>query len=214
MSRLLDRYSIISDMVAWGDLSKIPERMVNMFKDDESLDRTYFIEQLKFYGCQILGTGMYSIVISHPNRDGAIKLVYNRRDKWVEYAKFALDHHESNPMLPKVFELYELGGWCVSRMELLEDAQIDHSVGMWNVVKAVRSPMFGVMNMTRKRKRQRISYYLNSWFDLRWMGGYSHTHLADIVLWLAGKGTKVTIDCHGANWMRRNSQLVLTDPIH
>lgn len=214
MARLTDRYYIIAHMIACGDLSMIPEHMTNLFGESEHLDRVYFVSQLERVGCRLLGTGMYSIVVTHPNVNGAIKLVYNRKDKWVDYAKFALDHHESNPMLPKVFELYELDGWCVSRMELLENASIEYSMGMWNVVKAVRSPIFGLMNMTRKRKHERISFYLNSWFDLGWFGGYSHSHLADIVLWLAGKGTKVTIDCHGGNWMRRNSQLVLTDPIY
>lgn len=210
---IFDRYAAVADMIFAGDLGKLPARLDQLFPDNENIDRDYIGSKMIGLGATLLGQGSFSIVFQVPGIDGVVKMTHDRTDKWSIYAKYAMEHHETNPMLPKVFELYEHNGWCVARMELLHNAGIEHSIGMLNVVKAVRSPIFGLSCMTRKRKHDRIGVYLNKWFDLRWCGGYSRTHLADIVIWLAGKGSKVNIDCHGKNWMQRNMQLVLTDPI-
>lgn len=211
MNLYTDRHTQIADMAVSGQLADIPQYMSENF--DGPIDRDYIEMHLTKAGATVLGKGCYSIAFTVPGIDGAIKLTHNNRDRWPIYARYAMENHESNPMLPKVYSLFEVNGWCVARMELLTDADINHSVGMYDVVKAVRSPVFSVMNLTRKRKMERIEFYLKKWFDLRWIGGYSRSHLADIVIWLAGTGSKVTIDCHGKNWMQRNTQLVLTDPI-
>ena len=190
---------------------EVPGFMYRNF-DNESVDRQHLISHITNEGIRVLGSGAFSIVYAWQGT--AIKITHDPNDKWIEYARYAQENWQSNPMLPKVFDLYELHGWCVARMELLEDADITHSVGMFDVVKAVRSPVFGLMNPTRKRKCERIEAYLRKWFDMRWVGHYNRTHLANIVLWMAGKGSKVNIDCHGKNWMQRDKQLVLTDPIY
>ena len=213
-SDYLDRYREIAVMAVSGQLTQIPKYISDHFPGNDAIDRDYLERQLIEAGVTVLGMGAFSICFTLPGIDHAIKLTHNKRDRWSIYAKYAMENHESNPMLPKVYGIFEHDGWCVSRMELLQDAYIDLSVGMQDVVKAVRSPVFSVMNLTRKRKIERIEFYLKKWFALNWFGNYSRKHLADIVVWLAGTGSKVTIDCHGKNWMQRKSQLVLTDPIY
>jgi hypothetical protein len=208
---IIDRYIEVAKLFTYGRFGDIPAFMFEHFKD-RPVDKQHLIFNICREGVRVLGSGAYSVVFRWKGE--AIKVTHDPNDKWSVYARYAMENWQSNPMLPKIYELHESHGWCIARMELLEDACIEHSVGMFDVVQAVRSPVFGLMNLTRKRKHERIGFYLKKWFDLRWVGGYSHTHLADIVIWMAGKGSKVNIDCHGKNWMQRNMQLVLTDPIY
>lgn len=165
-------------------------------------------------GWVIHGIGFYSFAIGNPDSDRVWKISWRGNDPWIEYARFVSGHpFGENPLMPRIYRLEIQGDRAIAWMERLSESGVYHCVGMLNVVKLCRNQGFRNRFNTLKAKRRKIREYLHNLFDMRGNRNYNSTNLADIVVWMAGL-PEVKVDCHGKNWMVRNSgQLVLTDPI-
>lgn len=163
-------------------------------------------------GWKFHGFGFYSVVIGEVDSAYAYKIVWRSGDQWVTYAKYAMGREDQNPLLPRIFALAEDDFRVIAKVERLYDSGIYHSVGMADVVKLVRNPLFSKRYRKPAKRLEKIRNYLWNQFDMRGNRNYNPTNLAEIVVWMAGNPVKV--DCKGNNWMiRQTGQLVLTDPI-
>jgi hypothetical protein len=167
-------------------------------------------------GLTVIGEGFYSLVIRNPTMPGVIKINKRPDDPWHHYARYSMDHSD-NPMVPKVYELFqnESGTKAVAWMEELSRAKIETSIGMHKVVSAVGSPEFSKTYPDAKTAKKKIKDYLTKWFAIDYGGSYNDGDLARIVSWMAevSKTGHFCSDCHPNNWMLRGDQLVLIDPL-
>lgn len=168
-------------------------------------------------GFNLLGQGSFSTVFHIPGEDTVIKINHSPDDQWSIYAKYARLNAQINPMLPKVYELYENpeNGMVVARVEKLEAIDYVKSVGMRDVVVCLSGDMRH-SQMTKRGVRNKTLKYLRDKFDFGYKGSYSSINLAKIVVWMTqtiNTNPEVRVDCHWANWMLRGHELVLNDPL-
>lgn len=175
---------------------------------------TLELQRLMPNGWKYHGTGFYSSVIGPEDSDKVFKLSWKGSDPWIQYAEHVTQQPMgSNPLMPKIYNLFVDDGRAIAVMERLYESEIVHSVGMSNVVKLCKNQWFGIQFRTLNSKRKKIADFLRYQFDMRGNRNYNTNNLADIVIWMAGL-PDAKVDCHGSNWMiRTTGQLVLTDPI-
>lgn len=202
----MDVEKLIDCLIA-GDLQGAFQYAPRVFHE------TLELQRLMPVGWKYHGTGFYSSVIGQIDSDRVYKLSWKGSDPWIQYAEHVTRHMDSNPLMPKIYNLYVDDGRAIACMERLYDSEIVHSVGMSNVVKLCKHQWFSNQFKTLNAKRKKISDFLRNQFDMRGNRNYNTNNLADIVIWMAGL-PDVKVDCHGSNWMiRPTGQLVLTDPI-
>jgi len=148
----------------------------------------------KELGLKKLGTGVYARVYGNDTHVYKIIAKPTEQACTINYLKWCKKHHETNPWLPKVYEIRQCRGFVIVKMERLEIGK----------------------EVSKVNKFERCSGGTRVWdaYDAqKVVKTTKDAGLKQVMKYLARVSPYDGFDMHSDNFLLRGNQVVITDPL-